>query len=162
MQGYSLAHNSVQWICGVFLLGRPPDRVLKHTIELRVPNIGDWMVEPRGETYPSMIDLYLGYHQMRTRVHDSHRSTSRIHYNLLVIPLGLTNALVIFHSCRKWKRHLLLLFDAINIYNRTWEFHLSQLDETGGIASMSEVFHLDHLIYVQSVVGSQLSFFITS
>jgi hypothetical protein len=43
----------------------------------------------------------------------------------------------------------LLLFDAFIIYNRTWEFHLSQLDETGGIVAMSEVFHLDHVICAQ-------------
>jgi hypothetical protein len=150
MQGYSLALGSVQWSCGVFPPGRPPDRVLEHTIELRLPRIGEWMGEPQGATYPLMIDLHLGYHQMRVREQDSHRSASRLHYDLLVIPLGLTNALVTFQSCRQWQRHLLLLFDALIIYNRTWEFHLSQLDETGGIVAMSEVFHLDHVICVQS------------
>jgi hypothetical protein len=58
MQGYSLAHDSVQWSFGAFPLVRPPDRVLKHTIELRLPKIGDWMGEPQGATYPSMIDLH--------------------------------------------------------------------------------------------------------
>jgi hypothetical protein len=67
MQGYSLAHGSVQWSFGVFPPGRPPDRVLKHTIELRLPKISEWMGEPQGATYPSMIDLHLGYHQMRAR-----------------------------------------------------------------------------------------------
>jgi hypothetical protein len=66
------------------------------------------------------------------------------------MPLGLTNALVTFQSCRQWQRHLLLLFDALIIYNRTWEVHLSQLDETGGIVAMTEVFHLDHVISAQS------------
>jgi hypothetical protein len=46
MQGYSLTHGSVQWNFGVFLLGIPPDRVLKNTIELRLPRINEWMGEP--------------------------------------------------------------------------------------------------------------------
>jgi hypothetical protein len=46
MQGYSLAHDGVQWIFGVFLLWIPPDRFLKHTIELRLPRIDEWMGEP--------------------------------------------------------------------------------------------------------------------
>jgi hypothetical protein len=67
------------------------------------------------------------------------------------MPLGLTNALVTLQSCRKWQRHLLLLlFDALIIYNRTWEVHLSQLDEIGGIMAMTGVFHLDHMISAQS------------
>jgi hypothetical protein len=127
----------------VFPPGRPPDRVLRHTIELWLPRISEWMGEPQGEAYPSMIDLHLGCQQMRAREQDSHRFASRLHYDLLVIPLGLTNALVTVQSCRQWKRHLLLLFDALIIYSRTWEFHLSQLDETGGIVAMSKVFHLD-------------------
>jgi hypothetical protein len=87
---------------------------------------------------------------MRAREQDSHMYASKLHYDLLVIPLGLTNALVTVQYCRQWKRHLLLLFDAFIIYNMTWEFHLSQLDETGGIVAMSEVFHLDHMIGMQS------------
>jgi hypothetical protein len=149
MQGYSLAHGSVQWSCGVFPPGRPPDRVLEHTIELRLPRINEWMGEPQGAAYPSMIDLHLGYHQMRAREQDSHRSASRLHYDFLVMPLGLTNTLVTFQSCRQWQRHLLLLFDALIIYNRTWEVHLSQLGETGEIMAMTEFFHLDLVISAQ-------------
>jgi hypothetical protein len=150
MQGYSLAHGSAQWISRVFPLGRPPHRVLDHTIELRLPKIGEWMGEPQGETYPSMIDLHIGYHKMRARDRDIHRSSSQLHYVFLVIHLGLTNALVIFQYCKQWKRNLLLLFDALMVYNRIGEDHWRQLDETGGIVAMTEVFHLDHVISAQS------------
>jgi hypothetical protein len=118
-----LAHGSVQWSFGAFPPGRPPDRVLKHTIELRLPRISEWMGEPRGVSYPSMIDLHLGYHQMRAMEKDTHRSTSILHYDFLVMPLGLTNTLVTFQYCRKWKRNILLLFDALMVYNKTWEDH---------------------------------------
>jgi hypothetical protein len=130
VQGYSLACESAQWCCGVFPPGRPPDRVFEHTIELRFPRIDEWMGEPRGEAYPLMIDLHMGYHQMRVREKDRHKSASKLHYDLLVMPLELTNTLVILQSCRQWKRHLLLLFDALIIYNRTQE------DETGEIMAM--------------------------
>jgi hypothetical protein len=77
-------------------------------------------------------------------------SASRLHYDFLVMPLGLTNTLVIFHSCRQWKRHLLLLFHALIIYSRAWDFHLRQWDETSGIVAMTELLHLDHVISAQS------------
>jgi hypothetical protein len=51
--GVFIGTDSVQWSCGVFLPGRPPDGVFEHTIELRFPRIGEWMGEPQGETYPS-------------------------------------------------------------------------------------------------------------
>jgi hypothetical protein len=96
VQGYSLACGSVQWSCGVFLPWRPPDGVLEHTTELRLPRIDEWMGEPQGATYSLMVNLHLGYHQMRVRESDRHKSASRLHYDLLVMPLGLTNTLVIF------------------------------------------------------------------
>jgi hypothetical protein len=87
---------------------------------------------------------------MRDKDQGTHKIFFRLHYDFLVMPLGLTNTLVIVQSCRQWQRHLLLLFDALIICNRTWEFHLSQLDETGGIVAMSKVFNLDHMISMQS------------
>jgi hypothetical protein len=48
------------------------DRVFEHTIELRFPRIGEWMGEPQVAAYPSMIEIHLGYHQMRVREQDRH------------------------------------------------------------------------------------------
>jgi hypothetical protein len=79
---------------------------------------------------------------MRTKEKDMHMCYSRIHYDILVILLGLTNEIVIFHSCRQWKRNLFLLFDSLIIYNKTWEVHLSQLGTTGEIMAMKYSFHL--------------------
>jgi hypothetical protein len=143
IQGYTLAHGGVQWSFEAFPPWRPPDRDLEHTIEFGLPRINEGMGELQRVVYPSMIDLHLEYHQMRNKEQDSHKSASRLHYDFLVMPLGLTNALVTFQSCRQWQRHLLLLFDA---HSRTWEVHLSQLDETGGMVAMTEDFYLDHVI----------------
>jgi hypothetical protein len=46
MQGYSLPHGIIQWSFGEFPPRRPPNRVLEHTIELRLPRISEWMGEP--------------------------------------------------------------------------------------------------------------------
>jgi hypothetical protein len=62
---------------------------------------------------------------------------SRKQSSIALSTAGLTNALVTLKSCRQWQRHILLLFDALITYNRTWEVHLNQLDETGGIVSMT-------------------------
>jgi hypothetical protein len=108
VQGYSLARGSAQSCCGVFPPGKPLDGVFEHTIELRLLNIGEWMGEPQVAAYPLMIELHLGYHQTRVREQDRH-------YDLLVIPLGLTNTLVVSQFCRQWQRYLLVLFDALLI-----------------------------------------------
>jgi hypothetical protein len=77
------------------------------------------MGEPQRAVYPSMIDFHLGYHQAWAREQGTHRSILRYHHEFLVMPLGLTNALVTFQSFMQWQRHLLLLFDALIVYNRT-------------------------------------------
>jgi hypothetical protein len=46
MQGYSMACDSVQWVFGVFPPEKPPNRVLKHSIELRLHKIDGWVGEP--------------------------------------------------------------------------------------------------------------------
>jgi hypothetical protein len=84
----------VQWSGRVFPPGRPPDKFHENTIELRLLNIGEWEGGPQGEAYPLMINLHLGYHQMRVKVQDSHMCSSIFHYDFMVMPVGLTNALV--------------------------------------------------------------------
>jgi len=62
MQSYSLAIDSVQWICGVFPLGRDINRVLKKIIDLGLPKIGELIGKTQEVGHTSMIDLHLGYH----------------------------------------------------------------------------------------------------
>jgi hypothetical protein len=58
----SLAHGGVQWSFGVFPPGRPPDRYFKHTIELRLPRINEWMGEPQRAIHLSMSYIHRGCH----------------------------------------------------------------------------------------------------
>jgi hypothetical protein len=74
IHGYTLAHNGVQCSFRAFPPGGPRDRDLEHTIEFGLPEISEEMGEIHRVVYPLMIDLHLGYHQMRDREQDTHRS----------------------------------------------------------------------------------------
>jgi hypothetical protein len=52
MQGYSLVRGSVQWSCGVFLPGRPPDRVLGIPLSCGFPGSASGWVNLREQHIP--------------------------------------------------------------------------------------------------------------
>ena len=64
------------------------------------------------------------------------------------MPFGLTNALATFQSCMnhifraQLRKYLLVFFDDILIYSKTWEEHLKHLDE---VLSILE----ENLLYVK-------------
>lgn len=98
IQGCAPTHCDVQWSYGVVPPGRPLDKDLEHTIRPSLPRTGEGMGELHKIVYPLMTNLHLGYHHMRESEHDIHRFASRIHYESLVMPLGLTHALVTFQA----------------------------------------------------------------
>jgi hypothetical protein len=119
IRDYTLAHGSAQQSFGAFPLGRP-DRVIEYTIGLRLPRVSEWMGEPQQVVYPSMIDFHLGYHQAWAMEQGTHRYVPGYHHEFVVMPLGLTNALVTFQSIQ-WQRHLLFLFDSLIVCSKTRE-----------------------------------------
>jgi hypothetical protein len=93
------------------------------------------------------------------------------HFEFLVMPFGLTYALDTFESCMnhifrdQLRKLVLVFFDDILVYNKTWKEHMRHLDEVLNIMeaqslyakeskcefSMKELLYLGHIINAQGV-----------
>jgi hypothetical protein len=112
----------------------------KKTIKNRypIPCIDELMDELHGEVFCTKMYLRSGYHQINIREQDIEKTTFRCHFGnfeFLGMPFGLTNAPTTFHSCMNHifrghlRKYLLVFFDDILIYNKTWDEHLAHLEE---------------------------------
>jgi hypothetical protein len=102
----------------------------KNSIKNRylIPKIDKLIDELHGVVYFLNIDLQLGYHQIRVREEDIHKTTLKCHYDyyeFVFMPFGLTNTQTTFQSCmniifnKQLRKFLLVFFDDLLIYNRT-------------------------------------------
>jgi hypothetical protein len=148
----------------------------KKTIKNRypIPRIDELMDELHGAIYFKKIDLCSGYHQIKMREEDISKIAFRCHYDhyeFLVMPFGLTNAPATFQSCmnhvfnKQLRKHLLVFFDDLLIYSKTWEEHLRHVDQILSIMEekslyakeskcefgMIEVLYLRHIIEEKGV-----------
>jgi len=115
------------------------------------------------------IDLRSRYHQISIREKDIEKTTFKCHFGnfqFLVMPLRLTNAPATFQSFMnhifidQLQTYLLVFFNDILIYNKTWEENLKHLDEVLSIMQsqshyakeskcefgMREILYLGHII----------------
>jgi hypothetical protein len=135
-----------------------------------IPMIDELMDELKGAKFLSKIDLRSRYHQIKVREQDVPKTTFRCHYGhyeFLVMPFGLTNAPATFQSCmnhvfnKQLRKFLLIFFDDILIYSKTWEDHLQHLDEVLGIIKSQQLyakeskceFGMTKMLYLGHVIG---------
>ena len=90
----------------------------------------------KGAVVFSMIDLRLGYHQLRIKEDDIPKTAFRTrfgHYEFVVVPFGLTNVPAVFMSLmngvfRKYlDRFVQFFLDDILIYNKNEREHEEHL-----------------------------------
>jgi hypothetical protein len=130
------------------------------------------MDELHGAVFFSKIDLRFGYHQISIREKDIEKMTFQCHFGhfeFLVMPFGLTNAPTTFHSCMnhifmdQLRKSVLVFFDDILIYSRSWQEHMRHLDEVLSIMKAQSLyakeskceFGMTKLLYLGHIISAQ-------
>jgi hypothetical protein len=114
-----------------------------------IPVIDDLLDEVSGTQFFNKLDLHSIYHQIRMKEAYIPKITFRNHeghYEFLVMPFGLCNAPSTFQSLMNHVFHpfihhfVLVFFDDILIYIKTWKYHLPRVDRVLHLISQHQLF----------------------
>ena len=114
-----------------------------------IPTIDELLDELGGACWFSKLDLLQGYHQIRMKEEDVGKTTFRTHndhFEFCVMPFGLCNAPSSFQAMMNstfgphLRKFIIVFFDDILIYSRTFQEHMSHLEQAFQILLVGKFF----------------------